>query len=115
MKVEEFLNARVDDIERIVEGSNILKPIAELLDGVRRMIELHTEWPVMLATPAEFEAKYDPDKPDEMRYALMQKMEWVTRDGYFEKFGKEAPTAPFIRNWLEKYKDHPDFNPNWLS
>lgn len=119
MTVEEFLRARLDDVEfnvyKLSSSHYLRQPMLNLIQVNRDLLTWHESWPALIEEEPQFQTTYDPDNPDEMRYAIMTKSEWMTRKQYVERFGKEAPTAPFLDAFLRSYKDHPDFNPDWLK
>jgi hypothetical protein len=115
MTIEEFLLDRLSEAELICEGSDYLQSFQQLIIFGRAIVEAHKVWPTLFQGPLDFQHSYDPNNPDEIRQAVSQKIEWMTREEYFNRFGEEAPTAPFVQKMLETYKDHPDFNPEWLS
>ena len=120
MTVEEFLTARLDEAKEDLLARSEEQYI--LIDTLRMVLEFHKNWPVLVETQPKFEMidkkslelVNDPRSVDNTIYQMTQRIAWWSREEYVKKFGVEAPTAPLVQSWIEKYQDHPDFNKKWL-
>lgn len=118
---EGFLLARCNDTEKVIdEWARYLA--GPYLDGFRAhiqftrdVIEWHENFPVLMETAPEFGLDYGPNEAGYMTMTMSKHVEWLTQQEYVKKFGRRPPTAPLIRKMLERYKDHPHFQEEWLG
>jgi hypothetical protein len=111
MTIEEFLKARIDEIERMFSE---FPAVLTMCDAMSDIIKWHEQFPVLVELKPEFgiDDRYDTSM-NELKYVVNQKMEWMTVRAYRERFGTEPPTAPLLRKWAWYHKDHPDWNKEW--
>jgi hypothetical protein len=81
----------------------------------RRIVEMHRDWPVLVARPDEFEPSFGADLPfpDQITMRMSRQIAWMTEQEYRNRFGDEPPTGPIIRVLAAVYADHPDFREEW--
>lgn len=115
----EFLLERYDDVLRGAVG-NLSLPVGEktIIAGMalqmKKVVEFHQNWPVLVETPVEFEVDMMPDSFETVSYKMQKRMLWMTEQEYIKRFGKEPVTAPLIKMLLQSWTSHEDFNPDWL-
>lgn len=82
-----------------------------LVEALRRIVELHEGWPVLMMT----EPKMEEPTGDyhELTYRLTQQLQWATEREYRARFGEEPPTAPMLRALAGIWVDHPDYQQEW--
>lgn len=116
--IEEFINARVEGLERMTTGmySFAQEEILRLIAAIRETVELHKDWPVLLEEGDAIVYQKDSDmfmNPNEIKYIVEKKVEWITRKAYVERFGENAPDTPMLKAIARVWSSHPDFNPEW--
>lgn len=114
---EEFLLKRTESLlfyrDFYPRNGAIWDDISTLVANQMDVIYLHRSWPVLVETEPEFETLEN--ELDTIRYRVSQQLQWMTEQEYIKRFGRKPPTAPLIRKMLERYQDHPDFDPEWLK
>lgn len=118
MTPEEFLIQRYDQICNTALGAIALAVedravIAGLASQLKAVVEWHKNWPVLVEEGPKFDMM--PDGFDTVQYKMSKRMAWLTQEEYVKVFGRQPPTATLIRRFLETFKTHPDFDPDWLT
>lgn len=84
--------------------------------AIRRVVELHQSWPVLVETQPTLETvkPFDPLDPfDGVTMRMSQQLAWLTQQEYRKAFGSEPPTSPMIRALAAAWADHPDYDQAW--
>lgn len=128
MTPEKFLEYRLDDIMAGLMYSDAMSPdlrssLRNLVESGREILRFHKLWLVPIEGPVRFSHdRVESDSDDfassfmqNFTYRTTQEIEFHTREAYKTRFGKEPPTAQFVRIMLEHYTNHPDFDERWLS
>ena len=100
-----------DEVDEFVRRMSPASVIAEC-EAMRRIVELHQTWPVLVQTEPLIE-RADIDDPDKFAYRAVQRLQWMTQQEYRTKFGDEPPTAPIIAELAAIDADHPDYRDEW--
>lgn len=79
--------------------------------ALRKIVELHQSWPVLISTAPEVE-QVSSDL-DTVAYRMTQRIQWATEEEYRARFGAEPPTAPMLRAIATIWGDHPDYQQEW--
>lgn len=117
MTIEEFLLARIADVEKKLDA--IAFPMHEwilinqIIANQRYIIEWHKNWPVLAESPPEYKMDFGSGDINKFHMSVTQQMAWLTQEEYRKKFGSEPPTAPLIREMASMYNAHPDWRPEW--
>lgn len=93
-----------------MSGARVLREI----EAKRAILRLHESWPTLIQTEPTFEVDHGSTDPFSAVYRVSQKMAFLTNKEYRDRFGEEAPTGPIIRELLKVYRDHEDFQEEWL-
>ena len=115
----EFLEERLNDIERKFEGYRLPTgeehTIVSMLLVMRTALDLQKKWPVLIRTPAKMElSPMDDFDPSSITMRMTEQIAWVEHEEYIKTFGEEPPTNPMVQEMLRMFVTHPDFNPEWL-
>lgn len=81
-------------------------------DALRRIVQWHDNWPVMVETRPTFEWKTW--NGDDVVAKVTQQMNWLTQAEYIKRFGTEPPTAPILAMIAGMWSSHPDFDQDWV-
>ena len=106
MKVEEFIRARIEDGR--FANENI-----KLLDAIEIVVDCHSNWPVLVSQPPNFERVRSFFDRDDVVFQLSQRMEWLTQEEFRRKFGTEPATAPIIKKIADLWSYHIDWQEEW--
>lgn len=118
-EVTDYLLARINERELYSPNANT----RELCAWLRRIVEMHASWPILVEGPLEVE-KVDPhgrviDDPlalvNHYTYRASRQIAWATEQEYIRKFGKQPPTAPLIKDMLKEHAWRSDFKQEWLE
>lgn len=114
--IEEFVEARLRETEIKFEGLRMsierTMDIQMMFSNMYDLLTMHKNWPVMVLSEPDY--TFDTSS-DNIVYRMSQKIVWATQEEYRKKFGSEPPTAPMVARMAEMWKQHPDFNQEWLS
>ena len=72
---------------------------------------MHESWPVLVQTEPTFETATG--SADQMTMRMFERIAWLTRREYVDRFGTEPPTAPLLAILAAVYADHPDYREEW--
>lgn len=115
MSIEEFLLARIAEVEKKLDALNLPMHewilINQVLNNQRYIINWHKNFPVLTETVPKFDLLSDDF--DNVRYKYSQRIAWFTQEEYRKKFGSEPPTAPLLREMASIYNTHPDWREEW--
>lgn len=120
MKIEDFLEARWLEAENKAAQKIPSDPggaylgVVALHTQLRMVLDFHKQWPVLVQKPAQFDMTSDGVDTNTMTYRFVQEMHWLTQQAYVERFGEDPPTAPLLRQMVQAYTYHPDFQEEWL-
>jgi hypothetical protein len=118
MTPEEFLNARIIEVEDYIKDKGFeishdeFMAIANLAQSMRETLKLHQQWPILVSEETDFE--FEQVDIDNFAYVATQKFIWMTNEEYKKRFGTEPPTSNMIKSWLRAYVTHKDFDRSWL-
>lgn len=76
--------------------------------AVRRVIDLHEEWPVLVDGPLE-PAEVEADTLGGLAARVTRQIAWATTREYRARFGDDPPTGPVLAALAAVYADHPDY------
>lgn len=118
----DFARARLDDLERYVrlnffDGDMVMysKSIA-MIESQRMVVDLHEKFPTMVQSPMKYEPNVFEDFDiNSITMRASQQIVFLTNQAYYAQFGHEAPTMPFMREFLKQFQTHPDFQQEWIS
>lgn len=120
MTPEHFLMLRTNEMLYKAEAgladrahSCLMDRITGLAETQFAVIALSKQWPIQVIE--DWPKVEQITGFDTVRFKATQRVSWVTREEYVKRFGTEPPASPLIRQMLERYKDHPDFQEEWLS
>lgn len=117
----EFLNSQLSQLESLVflrYGDPldvvIRDDLLSCIKATRTFVNMQKDWPVMAESPPQTEVDMR-DGVGNVVYRVSQRLEWMTQQQYRERFGDEAPVQGIVRDLLERFQNHKDFDPEWLS
>lgn len=127
MTIVEFIEARVAEIEHNVSKHHyfievsgqfhtIAREMLAVCQGYRDILELHNNWVVALETPITYETDLTPNPLSIDSYLMKASREvmFLTEQQYRLRFNKVPPTAPMIRAVARIWKDHADYQEEWV-
>ena len=119
----DFCMARIRDLEQwTLENFYTREPIFNILrsmtESQKKIIQLARSWPTLVESNPEFTLSKTEDL-DSIHYQISQRInqqfDLVVAERYEAMFGKEPPTASFVREFLKQFRNHPDFQREWLD
>ena len=114
LTVTQFLWDRVHESRKMAENSVLDEDYTKLADIIDIILRWHNTWPVLVETPPVFEDAEDmATTTDMIAFRVTQQLDWLTTQEFKKRFGKDAPTAPLIRQIAQMWDTHPDFCEEW--
>lgn len=117
MTIEEFLEARALELvmlaEPKVKDSHEASLAVLAAANMQLIIEWHKNWPILVETEPELETDGTLADPNDFVMRMTKQMNWLTQEEYVKRFGTKPPTAPLLRQMVQRYSWHPDFDPSW--
>jgi hypothetical protein len=127
LTVADFVLARIAEDEANIEGdwsagdgglhiisTTMHRQLLAQCAAMRKIVELHKSWPVLVTTPMEVWKGVGTDI-SQMTFSVSQRVSWMTQQEYRTRFGDEPPTAPVLAALAAVWSDHADFDPAWAS
>jgi hypothetical protein len=111
--IEDFIKARLEEMSR-EEPWGLEEFVQGFICSTLEILELHRQWPVLVKKTPEPAVVYNQLSTDSVIMQMTEKINWLTRQEYFERFGEEAGTTPILRSIACIWRTHPDFNPDWV-
>lgn len=107
MTIEEFLRARWAEIPPY-------PGVLDLIDQLEMILEWHKKWPLMTAEEPEFQTSSDGFDFNTLNMRMTQKINVLTQEAFTERFGEYPPASPLLKQMANQYKEHLDFQEEWL-
>lgn len=114
--IEMFLLERafdLDDLAKVYEPGYVYEAIHQQAVTIRRVVQWHQNWPILVESEPKIEATDFPDIVNRLQYRMTMEINFMTHQAYTNRFGKEPPTAPILAIMANAWSEHPDFNPEW--
>lgn len=120
--IESFIIDRLNEVEEcghavcmVTGSSQVSREIFNFVMVGRRLVELAKDWPVMVTEkePEIFSVNPLESGPNEMRYKISQRIEFMTRQEYVKKFGSGSPHSPALMALAYCWHMHPAYNSAW--
>lgn len=114
LSITQFLYDRAHEITRKVENSVLEDENTKLAEMIYIIVGWHESWPVLVETEPKFETFQPGDGLDQVGMRMTLMFDWISTNEFKKRFGKEAPTAPLLRQLASMWDDHVDFQQEWV-
>lgn len=123
MSPESFLMARAEELDGIAEelscscyplGGNDpdILAVRTAAEHIRDIVSITNNWPTMIMDQPTLEIT-EKEYGDDVVYSVTQQVSFLPVQAYRDVYGEESPTRPIVMSMVQRYKDHPDYNPKW--
>lgn len=114
MTIEEFITARLEELTH-EEPWGLEDFISSFVCSTFEILELQKQWPVLIKGRPEPAVVYNELSSDSVIMRMTEKINWLTRQEYIEKFGEQPPTTPILASIAAIWRSHEDYDPAWVA